>query len=47
LREAQVAENRLTSSDKRELLLWVLLGIVGAVFAYKYFSAVSRGVGGF
>ncbi len=32
-----MAENRLTSSDKRELLLWVLLGIVGAVFAYKYF----------
>jgi membrane protease YdiL (CAAX protease family) len=32
-----VAEDRLTSSDKRALLLWVLLGIVGAVFANKYF----------
>jgi len=32
-----VAEDRLTSSDKRELLLWVLLGIVGVVFAHKYF----------
>src|SRR5271170_4579478 len=29
--------NRLTSSDKRALLLWVLLGIVGVVFAQKYF----------
>jgi membrane protease YdiL (CAAX protease family) len=37
LREALVAEGRLTSSDKRALLLWVLLGVVGAVFAYKYF----------
>ncbi|HZV90196.1 MAG TPA: CPBP family intramembrane glutamic endopeptidase [Candidatus Binatus sp.] len=32
-----MAEDRLTSSDKRALLLWILLGIVGAVFAYKYF----------
>jgi len=32
-----VEEDRLTSSDKRALLLWILLGIVGAVFAYKYF----------
>jgi membrane protease YdiL (CAAX protease family) len=32
-----VAEDRLTSSDKRALLLWVLLGVVGAVFAHKYF----------
>ena len=37
LREAQVAEDRLTGSDKRALVLWVLLGIVGAVFAHKYF----------
>src|SRR5580704_2488727 len=37
LREALVAEDRLTSSDKRTLLLWVLLGIVGVVFAQKYF----------
>jgi len=32
-----VAEDRLTSSDKRAVLLWVLLGIVGVLFAYKYF----------
>ena len=32
-----MAEDRLTSSDKRALLLWILLGIVGAVFAHKYF----------
>jgi len=32
-----VAEDRLTSSDKRTLLLWVLLGIVGLVFAQRYF----------
>jgi membrane protease YdiL (CAAX protease family) len=29
--------DRLTGSDKRTLLLWVLLGIVGVVFAHKYF----------
>jgi len=29
--------DRLTSSDKRALLLWVLAGILGALFAYKYF----------
>jgi membrane protease YdiL (CAAX protease family) len=32
-----VGEDRLTSSDKRALVLWVLLGIVGLVFAQKYF----------
>ena len=32
-----MAEDRLTSSDKRALLLWILLGIVGAVFAHRYF----------
>ncbi len=32
-----MAEDRLTGSDKRALLLWVLLGIVGIVFAQKYF----------
>jgi hypothetical protein len=37
VREALVAEDRLTGSDKRTLLLWVLLGIVGVVFAQKYF----------
>ncbi len=29
--------NRLTGSEKRALVLWVLLGIVGVVFAQKYF----------
>ncbi len=37
LQEALVAEDRLTGSDKRALLLWILLGIVGVVFAQKYF----------
>jgi len=32
-----VAENRLTGSDKRTLLLWIILGVVGAVFAQRYF----------
>ncbi|MGC1089190.1 MAG: hypothetical protein WA894_12180, partial [Candidatus Acidiferrum sp.] len=32
-----MAEDRLTSSDKRALLLWILVGIVGAVFAHRYF----------
>jgi hypothetical protein len=32
-----VPSDRLTGSDKRLLLLWVLLGIVGVVFAQKYF----------
>lgn len=32
-----MSNDRLTSSDKRALLLWVLLGIVGAIFARKYF----------
>jgi membrane protease YdiL (CAAX protease family) len=32
-----VAEDRLTGSDKRALLLWVVAGILGALFAYKYF----------
>ena len=31
-----MASDRLTGSDKRALLLWVLLGIVGVVFAQKY-----------
>jgi membrane protease YdiL (CAAX protease family) len=37
VREALVAEDRLTGSDKRALLLWVLLGIVGVAFAHRYF----------
>jgi Type II CAAX prenyl endopeptidase Rce1-like len=32
-----LSSDRLTGSDKRALLLWILLGIVGAVFAQKYF----------
>jgi len=32
-----VEGDRLTSSDKRALILWIGLGILGALFAYKYF----------
>ncbi len=32
-----MAENRLTGSDKRLLVLWILCCIVGAFFAHKYF----------
>jgi hypothetical protein len=32
-----LAEDRLTGSDKRILLLWILCGIVGLFFAHKYF----------
>ena len=32
-----MAGERLTGSDKRALFLWVVLGILGALFAYKYF----------
>jgi membrane protease YdiL (CAAX protease family) len=32
-----LAEDRLSVSDKRILLLWVLCGIFGALFAHKYF----------
>jgi membrane protease YdiL (CAAX protease family) len=32
-----LAEDRLTGSDKRILILWILCGIVGALFAQKYF----------
>jgi hypothetical protein len=32
-----VASDRLTGSDKRSLLLWVILGIAGVGFAQKYF----------
>jgi hypothetical protein len=32
-----VAGDRLTGSDKRALLFWIVLGILGAVFANKYF----------
>ncbi len=32
-----MAGERLSGSEKRALLLWVALGIVGTIFAYKYF----------
>ena len=32
-----MAGDRLTSSEKRALLLWVVAGIFGLIFAYKYF----------
>ena len=32
-----MAGERLSGSDKRALLLWVALGIIGTIFAYKYF----------
>jgi membrane protease YdiL (CAAX protease family) len=32
-----LAGNRLTSSDKRALGLWVIAGFIGALFAYYYF----------
>jgi membrane protease YdiL (CAAX protease family) len=32
-----LAEERLTGSDKRTLLLWIIFGIVGALFAQRYF----------
>src|SRR6266849_915533 len=35
--EVHVTRDRLRGSDKRALLLWVAAGILGALFAYKYF----------
>ena len=32
-----MAEERLTGSDKRTLLLWIIFGIIGALFAHRYF----------
>jgi hypothetical protein len=32
-----VTGDRLTGSDKRALSVWVIVGILGALFAYKYF----------
>jgi membrane protease YdiL (CAAX protease family) len=32
-----LAGDRLTGSDKRALVLWVVAGILGSMFAYKYF----------
>jgi membrane protease YdiL (CAAX protease family) len=36
-KEAFVAEVRLTGSEKRSLLLWVLCGLLGLAFAHHYF----------
>src|SRR5215472_7074530 len=36
-RKARVASERLTGSEKRELLMWVVAGIFGLFFAHKYF----------
>jgi hypothetical protein len=36
-KEANLSADRLTSSDKRALLLWVLAGVVGVAFAHHYF----------
>ena len=30
-------EARLTGSDKRALILWIIFGIIGLIFAQKYF----------
>src|SRR5215472_8878515 len=35
--EAFVAEVRLTGSDKRALALWIICGVLGLVFAERYF----------
>ena len=32
-----MAGDRLTSADKRALVLWVIAGVFGALFAYKYY----------
>ncbi len=32
-----MAGERLSGSEKRALLLWIVLGIIGTIFAYKYF----------
>ena len=32
-----MAGERLSGSEKRALLLWVVFGIIGTIFAYKYF----------
>src|SRR5215813_11323710 len=36
-RVGRVAGDRLTSSEKRALLLWIAAGIIGLLFAHKYF----------
>ena len=32
-----MSSDRLTSANKRALVLWVVAGILGALFAYKYY----------
>ena len=32
-----MADTRLTGSDKRALLLWIICGVLGLVFAQRYF----------
>ena len=32
-----MADERLSGSERRALLLWVVLGIIGTIFAYKFF----------
>ena len=32
-----MAQDRLSGSDKRTLIIWILCGIVGLVFAQRYF----------
>ena len=32
-----MATDRLSASDKRGLLLWIVLGIIGAAFAYRFY----------
>ena len=32
-----MAEDRLTGTDKRTLILWIVLGILGVWFAHRYF----------
>ncbi len=34
-----MAEDRLTGKDLRGLLIWIILGIAGALFAFKFFFA--------
>jgi membrane protease YdiL (CAAX protease family) len=35
--EVPLTEDRLTSTDKRALILWILLGLLGISFAHRYF----------
>ena len=36
-REATLVEDRLTGTDKRTLILWMVLGMLGVWFAHRYF----------